>query len=101
MEAKAQQSQPQAEKQVGGMKYVVSFGLMLVLTGLAFAAVIMNIVPQQWIIPMILGLAAVQVFMQLFSFMHLDFKKEATIVTFMFSGIFIGLVCAVAVAILA
>lgn len=100
MEAKAQQNQPRTDKEASGFKYVTSFALMLVLTAISFAAVIANIVPQNLVIPLILALASVQVIMQLFSFMHLHLKKEAVIVSFMFSGIFLGLVCAVGVAFL-
>ncbi|MFD1434768.1 cytochrome C oxidase subunit IV family protein [Kroppenstedtia eburnea] len=98
MEAKAEQNRPQTGKQSGGFKYVASFVVMMLLTGLSFAAVAMNIVPQSWIIPLILALATVQVLMQFFSFMHLHLKKEAVIVSFMYSGVFLGLICAVAVA---
>ncbi|SMO75827.1 cytochrome C oxidase subunit IV family protein [Melghirimyces algeriensis] len=100
MEANTQPTQAQTGKQDSGLKYVASFALMILLTAVAFAAVAMNIVPQGWVIPLILVLAAVQVFLQLFTFMHLDLKKDAVTVSFMVTGLFIGVVCAVAVAIL-
>ncbi|PTX60729.1 cytochrome c oxidase subunit 4 [Melghirimyces profundicolus] len=102
MEAKVQQNQTQIKKQSSesSLKHLISFGWMILLTAVAFAAVALNIVPQNLVIPLILALAVVQVFLQLFTFMHLDFKKHRLTVMFMFTGIGIGVICAVALWIL-
>lgn len=70
----------------GEGKYFGSFVWMLLFTGVSFALVGMNFLPGNLLIPVILLLAALQVLMQLFSFMHLDFKGYLSATVFMGSG---------------
>ncbi|MDA8351804.1 MAG: cytochrome C oxidase subunit IV family protein [Firmicutes bacterium] len=98
MEAKMEQAKPQQESQAteSDAKHLASFAVMIVLTAIAFAAVTMDIVPPAMVIPLIIGLAAIQVMMQFFTFMHLDFKKHRITVTFIFTGLLFGVICVVA-----
>ena len=66
-------------------RYLLSFVWMLLFTGISFALVGMKLLPNL-IIPVILLLASLQVLMQLFTFMHLDFKWYLTATVFMGSG---------------
>ena len=55
-------------------KQVINFAIMIFLTFLAFAAVVADFSPN-FIKPFILLLAAIQVVLQLYTFMHMDDKK--------------------------
>ncbi|MDR6225844.1 cytochrome C oxidase subunit IV family protein [Desmospora profundinema] len=99
METKVQTNQQQTSKppaSEGAAKHVKSFALMILLTAAAFALVVYEVMPPVLLIPVIVGLAMVQVFLQLFTFMHLDMKKHKITVAFMMTGLFIGILCAVA-----
>ena len=67
-------------------RYMLSFVWMLLFAGISFVLVGMNLLPENLIIPAILLLAALQVLMQLFTFMHLDFNWYLTATVFMGSG---------------
>lgn len=98
METKVQTKQQQTAKppaSEGAGKHVRSFAVMMLLTLAAFVLVAYQVLPPVWLIVVIVGLAMVQVFLQLFTFMHLDIKKHKVIVLFMMAGLFFGLVCAV------
>ncbi|PTM56439.1 cytochrome C oxidase subunit IV family protein [Desmospora activa] len=86
-------TQPAAE---GVGKHIVSFAAMILLTAVAFVLVSYEMMAPSMLIPVIVGLALVQVFLQLFTFMHLDIKKHRMTVLFMMTGLFIGILCAVA-----
>ncbi|AUS07765.1 hypothetical protein C1X05_02295 [Laceyella sacchari] len=78
-------------------KHVLSFLLMIALTVVAFALVMYDIVPTNMILPLILVLATIQVFLQLFTFMHLNQKGTAFYTIFMVTGILIAVVSAVGI----
>ncbi|WP_100399462.1 cytochrome C oxidase subunit IV family protein [Bacillus sp. FJAT-44742] len=69
---------------------VIAFAFMIFITLLAFLAVGSDIFPQNFVIPFILLLAAVQFFLQLFYFMHLKDKNHAWPNAFMVAGIFVA-----------
>lgn len=70
---------------------------MIALTVVAFALVMYDIVPTNMILPLILVLATIQVFLQLFTFMHLNQKGTAFYTIFMVTGILIAVVSAVGI----
>ncbi|MBM7608237.1 cytochrome c oxidase subunit 4 [Lysinibacillus composti] len=72
-------------------KQVVNFAIMIFLTFVAFASVAAGF-SKYFVVPVILLLAAVQVVLQLYSFMHMDDKKThhmGIIQTFVWSGVLI------------
>jgi cytochrome c oxidase subunit 4 len=87
-------SQQSAKKQEGVGKHLLSFAVMIVLTAIAFAAVGLKIIPNHLVIPVLLVMAAIQVFLQLFTFMHLDQKGSLFPIIFIFAGIFVAIVSA-------
>ncbi|MGA8943479.1 MAG: cytochrome C oxidase subunit IV family protein, partial [Thermoactinomyces sp.] len=95
-----QQNQSSKGQAVSGksgkeMKYIISFVFMILLTAAAFYLVAAGAVPEHLILPLILILATVQVFLQLFTFMHLDQKGTAFYTIFIVAGIFFAAVCVV------
>ncbi|OYD07012.1 cytochrome C oxidase subunit IV family protein [Paludifilum halophilum] len=103
METEVQQNQAQQETDPtpeSAVKHLLSFALMIGLTLVAFAAVMLEVVPAGMVIPFILVLAVIQVFLQLFTFMHLDLKNNRMTVTFVMMGLIIGAICAVALFVL-
>ncbi|SFS30072.1 cytochrome C oxidase subunit IV family protein [Marininema halotolerans] len=96
METNVQHQPNQSVSEDRSMKYVLSFVWMLLLTGASFAIVTMHLVPENMVIPALLILAMLQVLLQFFTFMHLDFKKSRLTAVFTFSGIAIGFICAIA-----
>lgn len=77
-------------------KHVMAYIVMMILTAAAFILVGTGTVSAVVIIPTLLILAAVQVFMQLFIFMHLDQKGSFFPALFMICGIIGALVCVLA-----
>ncbi|EZH67122.1 MULTISPECIES: cytochrome C oxidase subunit IV family protein [Geomicrobium] len=65
----------------------IAFGFMIAITLLAFIAVGADVVPGSFAIPFILGLAGIQLFLQLYYFMHLKDKDHGWPNTFIVSGI--------------
>lgn len=86
-------SQQPAKKQESVGKHLLSFAVMIILTAIAFAAVGLKI-PTHLVIPVLLVMAAIQVFLQLFTFMHLDQKGNLFPIIFIFAGIFVAIVSA-------
>lgn len=78
-------------------KHVVSFIWMIALTAAAFYLVIGNVVSKSWIMPIILFFAVIQVFLQLFTFMHLDQKGSLYYTFFMMIGLIIAVISAVGI----
>ena len=70
---------------------------MIVLTAAAFYLVATEVVPEHLILPFLLVLGAIQVFLQLFTFMHLDQKGTAFYRVFIAAGLFFAVVCAVGI----
>lgn len=89
--------QPGSDKPESAKKHIFSFALMILLTAAAFYLVAADVVPNNWIVPLILVFAAIQVFLQLFTFMHLDQKGTAFYTIFMVVGIFIAVISAVGI----
>lgn len=67
--------------------YVWLWLLMLLLTAVAFAAVGFHVISFSILIPIILVLAAVQVFMQVFLFMHLPYERQSASRFFFLAGV--------------
>lgn len=70
---------------------LTSFAIMIFLTLIAFTMVAAGF-SAYLIVPIILLLAAVQVVLQLYHFMHLSNKGSGTIAFFMFSGMFVAFI---------
>lgn len=79
----------QRSKEMRGQ--VTSFAIMIFLTLIAFTTVAAGFSPYL-IVPIILLLAAVQVVLQLYHFMHLSNKGHGTVAFFMFSGMFVAFI---------
>ncbi|PTX64240.1 cytochrome c oxidase subunit 4 [Melghirimyces profundicolus] len=77
-------------------KYLLSFLWMLLMTVVSFVLVGMNLLPSHLLLPAILFLAAIQVVLQLFTFMHLDFKWYLTASIFMGGGCIVAATAIVA-----
>ncbi len=84
-------------KSESASKHVLSFVLMIALTAAAFYLVGSNKVPSNWILPLLLIFAVIQVFLQLFTFMHLDQKGSAYYTIFMVFGIFVAVISAIGI----
>lgn len=78
-------------------KHVISFVWMIALTAVAFYLVLADVVPRSWILPIILFFAVIQVFLQLFTFMHLDQKGSAYYTVFMMVGLIIAVISALGI----
>lgn len=88
---------PVKEKRDTAFKHVLSFLFMIVMTAISFMAV-MN----QWFsllgtLFLLLFLAACQVVLQLYIFMHLDQKGYGMMRIFIFFGLLCGTVCVVGI----
>ncbi|GAB3069389.1 cytochrome C oxidase subunit IV family protein [Salinicoccus sesuvii] len=69
---------------------VVSFSLMIFLTFTAFGLVAMDI-DQQFVIPIVIGMAFIQVILQFYYFMHMKDKGHEFAKLFMLTGMFFAL----------
>ncbi|WP_124726534.1 cytochrome C oxidase subunit IV family protein [Staphylospora marina] len=88
---------PASHKPETATKHVISFVVMIVLTAAAFYLVATDVVAEHLVLPLMLILAAIQVLLQLFVFMHLDRKGSGFITAFMVLGIVIAVVSAVGI----
>ncbi|MGI2327322.1 cytochrome c oxidase subunit IVB [Planococcus sp. YIM B11945] len=70
---------------------LTSFAIMIFLTLIAFTTVAAGFSPYL-IVPIILLLAAIQVVLQLYHFMHLSNKGSGLVAFFMFSGMFVAFI---------
>ncbi|WP_054948998.1 cytochrome C oxidase subunit IV family protein [Numidum massiliense] len=75
--------------------HVVSWAIMIIMTAVAFLAVGMKLMPASIVIPFILFLCVIQVFAQIYIFMHLNTKSQAFQMLFMGSGLMFATVFAV------
>jgi cytochrome c oxidase subunit IV len=89
--------QPASHKPENAMKHLISFAVMIVLTAAAFYLVATDAVADHLVLPLILLFAAIQVFLQLFTFMHLDQKGSSFYTTFIVLGIVIAVVSAIGI----
>ncbi|MEI4831150.1 cytochrome c oxidase subunit IVB [Bacillus sp. FJAT-53711] len=82
------------KKSTEEMKHqVVTFGLMIFLTVIAFAAVAYpKTFSPLFSVPFILLLAAVQVIFQLYYFMHMSHKGHEAPSMFLYAGLLVGLI---------
>lgn len=81
------------KKNAEDMKYqVITFALMIVLTLIAFIAVIYGEFSGYFVVPFILLLAAVQVVFQLYYFMHMSHKGHEAVSLFMYSGVLVAFI---------
>jgi cytochrome c oxidase subunit 4 len=86
-----------SRKPESAMKHILSFVLMIAFTAAAFFLVVSDAVPSGWVVPLLLIFAVVQVFLQLFTFMHLDQKGSAYYTLFIIFGIFVAVISAVGI----
>lgn len=85
------------QKPESTFKHILSFVIMIAFTAAAFFIVISDTVPDNWVLPLLLIFAVIQVFLQLFTFMHLNQKGTAFYTFFMISGIFIAVISAIGI----
>ena len=69
---------------------VISFGLMIFFTFIAFGMVAMDL-DASFVIPVVIGLAFIQVVLQFFYFMHMKDKGHEFAKLFMMTGMFFAL----------
>ncbi|MEB7782210.1 cytochrome C oxidase subunit IV family protein [Mammaliicoccus sciuri] len=69
---------------------VTNFAIMIFVTFVAFALVAAEL-PKEFVIPVILGLAVLQVVLQFYYFMHMKAEKHGISKLFMITGVFFGL----------
>ncbi|HHW38254.1 MAG TPA: cytochrome c oxidase subunit IVB [Bacillales bacterium] len=81
-----------ANKEEMNQQFIV-FALTILLTILAFAAVVFTDTVSMWFVaPFIFVLAVVQVIFQLFYFMHMKHKGHEAPILFIFSGVLVAAV---------
>lgn len=90
-----QQPEKQTEKRETVWRHIGSFVWMILLTMLAF-----YVVWEEWLDPLstfwvLIILAAIQVALQLFTFMHLNQKGYGVVILFLALGLIIAMVSAV------
>jgi len=71
--------------------HVTTFAIMIFLTLIAFTMVYAGF-SAYFVVPIILLLAAVQVVLQLYYFMHMSHKGHDTAQMFLYSGVIVGLI---------
>ncbi|HSJ37216.1 MAG TPA: cytochrome c oxidase subunit IVB [Planococcus sp. (in: firmicutes)] len=76
-------------------QHLTSFAIMIFLTLIAFTMVAADF-SNYLIVPIILLLAAIQVVLQLYHFMHMSNKGHGTIAFFMFCGMFVAFITVLA-----
>ncbi|TDL35158.1 cytochrome c oxidase subunit IVB [Jeotgalibacillus sp. S-D1] len=70
---------------------VTSFALMIFLTLIAFIMVMAGF-DKYFVLPVLLVLAAVQVVLQLYNFMHMSHKGHEGVALFLYTGVFIAFI---------
>jgi cytochrome c oxidase subunit 4 len=73
-------------------KHLLAFAVMMILTAIAFAAVATGALPTVALVAILLIMAAIQVILQLFTFMHLDQKGSFFPIVFMTAGLVFAVV---------
>ncbi|MDM5319790.1 cytochrome c oxidase subunit IVB [Bacillus altitudinis] len=85
------------KKNAEEMKHqLISFGLMIGLTFVAFLTIASKDVGNWFAVPFILLLAAIQVAFQLYYFMHMNQKGHETPALFLYSGVFVAFITVLA-----
>jgi cytochrome c oxidase subunit IV len=90
-------TQHPSAKPESAKKHIFSFALMILFTCAAFYLVMQEVVPGRWLLPILLVLAALQVGLQLFTFMHLDQKGSAYYTIFILMGLWIAVISAIGI----
>jgi|SRR5690625_1330200 len=70
---------------------LVSFGLMIFLTFIAFGLAGMEVIPAQFTIPIVLGFAFIQVILQFYYFMHMKDRGHQFAKLFMMTGLYFAI----------
>lgn len=83
-------------KHDGAKHHLITFGLSIILTALAFIAVLFDAVPRGFVGPFIVGLAIVQALFQFFIWMHANQKGHNFPILMVFSGAFVTLLTVIA-----
>ncbi|MDQ0227043.1 cytochrome c oxidase subunit IVB [Metabacillus niabensis] len=79
------------KKNAEEMKHqVITFGMMIFLTIVAFIAVGYDGIGEWFKVPFIITLAVIQVIFQLYYFMHMSHKGHEMSALFLFSGVFVA-----------
>lgn len=86
-----QRSVPKSPPDRAG-KHLAAFVVMLILTAIAFAAVATGTLPAATLVTLLLVMAAIQVFIQFFTFMHLDQKGHFFPIFFTGAGLLFAVV---------
>jgi cytochrome c oxidase subunit 4 len=81
-------------------RYLWSFAWMILFTAFAFYIVAYPLFSWTTTFWLIVAAAAIQVFLQLFTFMHLDEKGQTIPVIFMLLGLFIAVISIVGIVLL-
>ncbi|MGG0617754.1 cytochrome c oxidase subunit IVB [Bacillus altitudinis] len=85
------------KKNAEEMKHqLISFGLMIGLTFVAFLTIASEDVGNWFAVPFILLLAVIQVAFQLYYFMHMNQKGHETPALFLYSGVFVAFITVLA-----
>ncbi|PPA72171.1 cytochrome c oxidase subunit IVB [Jeotgalibacillus proteolyticus] len=72
-------------------QHVTSFALMIFMTLIAFIAVMAGF-DKIYVYPILLVLAAMQVVLQLYYFMHMSHKGHGTVALFLYSGVLVAFI---------
>lgn len=81
-------------------RHIWSFVWMMVLTAASFIAVGTKLLSMAIVVPLIIFFACIQVFLQLFTFMHMDQKGHTIPIIFIFLGIVIAVVSVIGIQLL-
>jgi cytochrome c oxidase subunit 4 len=81
-------------------RYIWSFAWMILFTAFAFYIVVYPLFSWTTTFWLIVSAAAIQVFLQLFTFMHLEEKGQAIPIIFMLLGLFIAVISIVGIVLL-
>ncbi|MGA9174425.1 MAG: cytochrome C oxidase subunit IV family protein [Thermoactinomyces sp.] len=93
------ENQAASPKPESAVKHLISFLIMIILTAAAFYVVMKSgsVVAEHLILPLILVFAVIQVFLQLFTFMHLGQRGSIYYTIFIMLGIVIAVISAVGI----
>ena len=86
-----EQSAPKNPPERAG-KHLIAFVIMMILTAIAFAAVATGTLPAATLITLLLVMAAIQVLIQFFTFLHLDQKGHFFPIFFTGAGLLFAVI---------
>ncbi|CAM4215276.1 cytochrome C oxidase subunit IV family protein [Lacicoccus alkaliphilus] len=93
---KAQKEYLRKERTREMRQQLVSFGLMIFLTFIAFGLAALEVIPAQFTIPIVIGFAFIQVILQFYYFMHMKDRGHQFAKLFMLTGFYFALAFIVA-----